>query len=69
MVQENIAHYLKVAAVDMARSMSPTTSMAHILQKLTMIFGMVASFDVLMQNFYKVTHNNHEKVPSFDMRL
>ena len=33
------------------------------------IFGMVASFDVLMQNFYKVTQRNHEKVPLFAMRL
>ena len=30
---------------------------------------MVASFDVLMQNFYKVTQGNHEKVPSFATRL
>ena len=33
------------------------------------IFGTVASFDVLMQNFYKVTQGNHEKVPSFTTRL
>ena len=49
--------------------MGPTASMAHILQKLMVIFGMVASFDILMQNFYKVTHSNHEKVPSFATRL
>ena len=30
---------------------------------------MVASFDVLMQNFYKVTQGNNEKVPSFTTRL
>ena len=29
----------------------------------------MASFDVLMQNIYKVTQGNHEKVPSFNMRL
>ena len=29
----------------------------------------MASFDVLMQNFYKVTQGNHEKVLSFTMRL
>ena len=29
----------------------------------------MASFDVLMQNFYKVTQGNHVKVPSFAMRL
>ena len=53
----------------MAKYMGPTASMAHILQKLTIIFGTVASFDILMQNFYKVTQSNHEKVPSFTTRL
>ena len=33
------------------------------------IFSTVESFDVLMQNFYKVTQGNHEKVPSFATRL
>ena len=33
------------------------------------IFSTVASFNVLMQNFYKVTQGNHEKVPSFATRL
>ena len=55
--------------MDMAKQMGPTTSVAHILQKLTVIFGTVASFDVLMQNFYKVTKSSHEKVPSFATRL
>ena len=53
----------------MAQYMGPTTSVAHILQKLSVIFSKVASFDVLMQNFYKVTQGNNEKVPSFAMRL
>ena len=33
------------------------------------IFGTLASFDVLMQNFYKVRQGNNEKVPSFTMSL
>ena len=53
----------------MARYMGPTTSVAHILQTLTVIFGIIASFDILMQTFYKVTQGNHEKVPSFTTRL
>ena len=53
----------------MARYMGPTTSMAHILQKLMVIFGTVISFDILMQHFCKVTQSNHKKVPSFAMRL
>ena len=54
MVRESIVHSLKGAVMDMARYMGPTTSMAHILQKLTVIFGTVVSFDVLMQNCIKL---------------
>ena len=68
-IWERIIFSLKGAAVDKARYMGPTTSIAHILQKLLIIFGTVASFDVLMQNFYKVTKGNNEKVPSFLMQL
>ena len=68
-VWESIMQSLKGAAADMSRYMGPTTSMAHILQKLTVIFGTVALFDILMQNCYKVMQGNHKKVPSFTMRL
>ena len=68
-VWESIVRSLKGAVVDMARYKGPTTSVSNILQKLTVIFAMVALFDVLMQNFYKVTQGNHEKVPSFATRL
>ena len=64
-VWESIAWSLTGAVAGMAWSMGPTASVWEILQKLMVIFGTVASFDVLMQNFYKVTQGNHEKVPSF----
>ena len=60
---------LKGATADMAQYIGPTASVSDILDKLTVIFGTVALFDVLMQNFYKVTEGNNEKVPSFAMRL
>ena len=47
-VQESVVQLLKGAAVDMARYMGPTTIMAHMLQKLMVIFGTVALFYVLM---------------------
>ena len=68
-VWENIIRSLKGAVADMVQYMGPTTSVAHILWKHFIIFGTVASFDVLMQNFYKVTQGNNKKVPSFAMRL
>ena len=64
-VQESIFWSVKGAVADMAQYMDPTASVMEILQKLTVMFRMVALFDVLMQDFCKVTQGNHEKVPSF----
>ena len=58
-VQESIVRSLKGAVADMAWYMGPTASVAHILPKFPIIFGIVASFNVLMQNLYKVTQGNH----------
>ena len=60
---------LKGAAADMAWYMGPTASVSNILEKLSVIFGTVASFDMLMQNFYKITQGSSKKVPSFATRL
>ena len=68
-VWESTVRSLKGTVADMAWHMGPTTSMAHILQKLTIIVGTMASFDILMQNFYKVTQGKHKKVPSFATKL
>ena len=68
-VWESIMRSLKRAVANMAQYMGPTTSVSDILEKLLVIFGTMASFDVLMQNFYKITQGNNEKVPSFTMRL
>ena len=61
-VQESIIQSLKGAVADMTRYMGLAIIIAHILQNF-LFFGTVASFDVLMQNFYKVTQGNTEKVP------
>ena len=68
-VQESIIKSLKVAAIDMAQYLGPTAGVAHILQKLSVIFGMVAFFDVIMENFHKVMQGSNKKVPSFTTRL
>ena len=67
-VRESIMWSLRGAAADMARYMGPTASVSKILEKLSVIFGTVVSFDILMQNFYKISQGN-EKVPSFATRL
>ena len=62
-VWEIIVRSLKGAVADMARYMGPTTSVTHILQNLTVIIRTVVSFDIHMQEFYKVVQGNHEKFP------
>ena len=59
---------LKGAAADMAHYMGPTASVPEILEKLSLIFGTVTSFNMLMQNFYKISQGK-EKVPSFVTKL
>ena len=63
-VWESIVRSLRGAVMDMAWYMGPTASVAYMLQKLTVIFATVATFNILMQNFYEVTQDNHEKAPS-----
>ena len=67
-VRESIMWSLKGATADMAHYMGPTAGVSEILEKLSIIFGTVASFDVLMQNFYKISQG-HEKVPLFVTQL
>ena len=67
-VQESIMRSLKGAAADMAWYMGPTAGVSNILEKLSVIFGTVTSFDVLMQNSYKITQGSSKKVPSFETR-
>ena len=67
-VRKSIMQSLKGAVADMACYMGPTAGVSDILEKLSVIFGTVASFDVLMQNFYKIAQGS-EKVPSFVTQL
>ena len=68
-VRESIMRSLKRAVADMAHYMGPTAGVSEILEKLSVIFGTVMSFDVLMQNFYKISQGGNEKVPSYRTRL
>ena len=47
----------------------PPLALTTSCENFQLFFGMVASFDVLMQNFYKVTQSNNEKVSSFATQL
>ena len=68
-VRESIMRSLKGEVADMAHYMGPTADVSKILEKLSVIFSAVASFDILMQNFYKILQGGNKKVPSFMTRL
>ena len=63
-VWESIVRSLKGAAVNMAQYMGPTTSVTHIFQKLAVIFGTMASFDVLMQIFTRLPRATMRRSPA-----
>ena len=67
-VMGSIIRPLKWAVADMARYMGSNTSIDHILLTLLAIFGTVALFDVLMQNFYK-SQGSNKRYPFFATRL
>ena len=52
-VRESIMQSLRGAVADMACYMGPTAGVSEILEKLSVIFGTLVSFDVLMQIFIK----------------
>ena len=62
-VWESIVCPLKGAVAHVARYMGPTASVTEILQKLMVIFGTVASFDVLMQIFIRLPRVTTRKCP------
>ena len=52
---------LKGAVVDMTWYMGPTASVSDILDKLTVIFGTMASFDVPDAKFFTKSHREIAK--------
>ena len=42
---------------------------SKIRNKLKLVYGTIASFDVLMQNFYKLQQGRMEKVPVYVTQL
>ena len=40
-----------------------------IISKLETVYRIVASLDVLMQPFYKISQNENEKIPAYTTRI
>ena len=59
---ESIIHSLCAAATDLA-------PVLHMINKLELTYGIVASFDILMQSFYRLQEAKTERVPVYITHL
>ena len=58
---EEIVQSLCGAAADLVQYLGLQTLLSEIINKLELVYGTVASFDILMQNFYKLQQGRTEK--------
>ena len=49
--------------------MGPNVPLDMILEKFTIIYGNVKSFDLLMRDFYRADQGEEETIPSFATRI
>ena len=68
-LREGIQHSLRGAAADVVRNMGPNVPLDLILKKLTIIYGNVKSFDLLMRDFYRADQGEDETIPSYATRI
>ena len=68
LLKEGIIQSLKGAAADIIHYLGPQASGANMLGKLDYVYGIVASFDVLKQSFYRTQLNCGEYVMQMEMQ-
>ena len=64
-LREGIQHSLRGAAADTVRNLGPDVPLDIIIKKITIVYGSVKSFDLLMQDFYHADQGEKESIPSF----
>ena len=68
-LSEAITNSLRGTAAESVQYMGPTASVTEIMDKLMTIYGKVASFNVLMQQFYGLQQEKGEHVAPFLTRI
>ena len=66
---EGVRRSLRGQAADMVRYLGPTATVGDVVDKLDVIYGRIATLDVLMQDFYSLVQGKGEKVSNFVSRL
>ena len=59
---EGMVKSLHETAADLVRYLDPQALVLEIINKLELVYGTTASFDMLMHNFYKLQQGRAEKV-------
>ena len=68
-MREAIIKSLKAAAADLVRYMGSQVKVERTISKIQMVYKIVASFDILMQLFYKIIQDLNEKIPAYTTRI
>ena len=68
-LREGIQRSLKGAAADTVHNMGPDASLDTIIKKITIIYGNVKSYDILMGDFYRADQGEDETVTSFATQI
>ena len=66
-LREAVIKALKGSAVEFREIYGE--SVEGIISKLKTVYGIIASFDVLMQTFYKISQDWNEKIPAYTTRI
>ena len=66
---EGVRRSLRGQAADMVRYLGPTATVGDVVDKLDVIYGRIATLDVLMQDFYSLVQQKNEKISTFVARL
>ena len=61
-LREGIVWFFYRAAADQACNLGPQAPVAEVINKLELVYGPLAYFDILMQIFYKLQEVKTEKV-------
>ena len=68
-LREGIQRSLKGAAADTVCNVSPGASLDAIIEKFSIIYGNIKSFDLLMRDFYRADQGKDETVTFFAMQI
>ena len=62
---DRIVHKISGAMTDLVQYLGPHTPVLDIINNLELVYGTVASFDILMQKFHKLKQGRREIVPVY----